>query len=187
MMPPNMMTTTVICDTASMLVTGVTAALNAANDATHQIQRSFYQLGDIAWDNCDCGMLALSLGRMYISRDFPNDTSKQKVGNCATNHMVQECRLMVVRCFPIEGDNANNALVTPPTPADLQAATRLTIADGVLAWQTLDCTLNSLFNASPARISEYLVQDWDALGPQGGCGGISINFSMGWFRDCGCE
>lgn len=182
-----MISPTVICQTAGQLVTGVAAAINSYNSPTNQLQRVFYQLGDVAWDNCQCGMLALSLGRMYLSRNFPVDTTQLKVGNCATNYHVQDCQLLIVRCFPIEGDDSNNALVTPPKVADLEAATQVVFADAVIAWQTLDCMLNSMFKASPQQVAEYVVQDWNQLGPLGGCGGLSINFKIGWMRDCGCE
>lgn len=184
MRPPNVISTTVVCQTAGLLVTGVQAALNAAQGPSDQIQHAWYQLGEVAWDDCACGQITLGLGHMYLSREFPVDTSQTKRGNCQNTYFVQDAQLIIVRCWPIEGDDANNALVTPPKIADVQAATRRAYVDGVTAWEYLDCTLYAMSIAG--QIGEYHVEDWISLGPMGGCGGISINLKLAWYRDCGC-
>lgn len=175
-----------ICDVVSQLVTGVATAVNAAHAPGDALNRTFYQFGEVAWDDCQCGTLALTVLRRYTSREFPVDTSQQRRGNCDTGYIVADCQLSIVRCVPIVGDDSDNALATPPKTVDIQNATQKMFIDEYYAWQALSCMLNSMYDASPPQVAEYLVSDATSLGPQGGCAGTVIGFKIGFARDCAC-
>jgi hypothetical protein len=178
-----MMGDTKVCDVASQLVTGVAAALNA-DTAPDSLNIVRYQFGEVAWDNCQCGLAALTINRIFTSREFPIDTSRQRVGNCDVGYMVVDASLVIVRCVPVEGDDSNNALVTPPKSADVEAAARRAFRDQNVAWTTLSCQLSALFDAN--QVAEWLMCDAVVLGPLGGCGGVQVNFYYAFTRDCAC-
>lgn len=172
-----------VCDVASQLVTGVASAINAATPSS-PLHRVLFQFGEVAWDNCQCGLLALTINRTYTSREFPVDTSQQRRGNCDVGYVVVDAQLSVVRCISVEGDDSANPLVTPPKVTDVEAETRLRFVDEYTAWTTLGSMLNQMYEASPQQIAEYLISDATSLGPQGGCGGVVIGFKYGFTRDC---
>lgn len=175
-----------ICDVASVLVTGVGAAIDAAQVPDDALQRKLFQFGEVAWDNCQCGLLAITVNRVYTSRGFPTDTSQEKRGNCNVGYRVVDASLLIVRCVPVEGDDSNNALVTPPKVTDVETTTRRTFVDENVAWSTLSCMLDAMYNAAPQQIAEWVVNDSIPLGPQGACGGVQINFKYAFMRDCAC-
>jgi len=181
-----MITSTAICDVLSQVVTGVAAAVDAAQAPGDALQRALFQFGEVAWDDCQCGQLAVTVLRTYTSREFPIDTSQQRRGNCDTGYLVADCQLSVVRCVPFTGDLGDSALPVPPLVADVEAATRRRFVDEFVAWQTLSCMLSSWFDESPQRVAEWLVSDATSLGPLGGCGGVVIGFKVGFSRDCAC-
>jgi hypothetical protein len=181
---PNVITNTAICDTASQLVTGIGAAINAAQAPDDVLQRVLFQYGDVAWDNCECGLLTLGINRVFTSRVFPTDTSRERMGNCDVGYKVVDASLYVIRCVPIEGDDSNNALVTPPKISDMENAAYRAFTDENVAWKTLSCMLRSMYQTD--QIAEWLVSDSVPLGPQGGCAGVQINFMYAFMRDCEC-
>jgi hypothetical protein len=82
--------------------------------------RSFVHVGDVAWDNCECGQLAVTIQEMYPSQSFPMEAGLitaaaggVTVGNraCAAPLFVVGYLVSIVRCVP-SGDGRS-----PPTPA----------------------------------------------------------------------
>src|SRR6187402_1380307 len=84
--------------------------------------------GEIAWDDCECGQLAISLTSQYETAAFPEPWSgetNQGILKCGPPMFVFNYTISMTRCSPIgEDDN-------PPTCAQLAAAARVTVED---AW-----------------------------------------------------
>lgn len=132
--------------------------------------------GEIALDGCDCGILAVSLGRRADYGQFPVELSSTALranaqGGCASSPM-QDYNLHLARCQPTVGSRAE-----PPTTAALAEAARIAAIDTEIvrcalistlsAWQADDTILNHIVNAS------------QPVGPEGACGGYSTPFIIG--------
>src|SRR5690606_3936094 len=72
------------------------AAYNALTDTP---DRHGVVPGAIAWDACDCGMLAVSIAQVYPSETFP-DPQAAPVGACQAPWEVAEVVVQIIRCAP---------------------------------------------------------------------------------------
>ncbi len=127
--------------------------------------------GDIAWDDCECGMLAASVGRVYGSDSFP---AEAQVSACAASSLVGALTFAVVRCAPQPPDGG-----IAPGAAELDDAARLAVADKWHLIGAVACTLAQLVDGDhPARlgdtIMDSLTQPAVNVGPQGDCVGSQI-------------
>jgi hypothetical protein len=127
--------------------------------------------GDIAWDHCECGMLAASVGRIYGSDSFPVEA---QVSACAASSLVGALTFSVVRCAPQPPENA-----IAPDVTELDAAAKLVISDKWYLVNAVACTLAELVDGVyPARmgdtIMDSLTQPAVNVGPQGDCVGSQI-------------
>ena len=69
-------------------------------ELTTKPDRSGVVPGAIAWDECDCGILAVSRAQIYLSEAFPNPVA-QPFGNCDAPYEVGEFVIQVIRCVPV--------------------------------------------------------------------------------------
>jgi hypothetical protein len=122
--------------------------------------------GAIAWDECDCGILAVSVAQVYLSETFP-DPANNKLGNCDAPYEVAEVVVQVVRCAPNPEDQ-----LTAPTVAELDASAQEVLRD---AYEILRATSIKLCEMNAARdISDFLLRPLTAQGPSGGCVGNEL-------------
>jgi hypothetical protein len=123
--------------------------------------------GAIAWDACDCGLLAVSVAQVYLTETFPDQLAR-RVGNaCDAPYEVGEFVIQVIRCAPNPDDVGN-----PPTLADLDAS-----AQGVLrdAYEMLKGTSMLLCEMNRDReIADFMLRPLTAQGPTGGCVGNEL-------------
>lgn len=168
-------TKTAILEVAGIIVSGCAAALTAQSSGG-AVNRSFVTLGEVAWDNCQCGQLALTITRIYLSQTFPQDASRQQT-RCPTGYVVADCSLSIVRCVPGPDTNGN-----PPKEAALTAAAGIELQDAFVVWDKTECILMTMYSATPYGIMEYIMLDQTSLGPQGNCGGTELHFKIGFNR-----
>jgi hypothetical protein len=146
------------------------------NELTTKPSRSGVVPGAIAWDECDCGLLAVSLAQVYLTETFPDQLAR-KVGNaCDAPYEVGEFVIQVVRCAPNPDDPMN-----APTVADLDAS-----AQGVLqdAYEMLKGTSVLLCEMNQARdISDFMLRPLAAQGPSGGCVGNELRAYVSLLRN----
>lgn len=135
------------------------------------VDRVLVYPGDIAWDHCECGMLAASVSRIYGSDSFPTEAP---VSACHAASLVAALTFAIVRCAPQppEDDIA-------PDAGLLDDAARLVIADKWYLVNAVGCTLAELTDGTyPARegdtIMDALTQPAVNVGPQGDCIGSQI-------------
>jgi hypothetical protein len=168
-------TATAIFEIASAVVTGV--ATDLALTPAGAPDRIEIVNGAVAWDECACGDLLLSVPRVYSSKDFPQPNSDSRT-RCVDVLIVAEMTLDIVRCVPTPDDNGS-----PPTAADIIVAAATAFTDLSVVRDSVKCILDDLFNTG--QIQDYLVGMSTPLGPSGGCGGSELDFFVSWLG-CGC-
>ncbi|MFE6634658.1 hypothetical protein ACFVFT_15020 [Streptomyces tendae] len=122
--------------------------------------------GAIAWDACDCGMLAVSVAQVYPSELFPSPQAAP-FGACQAPYEVAEIVVQIIRCAPqAEGQSLY------PTAAALDASAQQVARD---AYETLRAVSLELCEMNEQRdIEDYLVRPQVTQGPQGGCVGTEL-------------
>lgn len=136
---------------------------------------------EIAWDDCQCGTLALAVTNRYTSRNFPI-TAQDLPVNCCNLYLVYEYALVIVRCVPGETTDAR-----PPKVAALASAFDVQESDAFVLRTQTECALASLYTPTGSEtIAAYVVNDQPSLGPQGGCAGSQLNFKVAFSYPCGC-
>ncbi|MBE4788399.1 hypothetical protein [Streptomyces caniscabiei] len=123
--------------------------------------------GAIAWDECDCGLLAVSVARIFLTETFPDELSR-RIGNaCDAPYEVGEVVIQVVRCAPNPDDP-----LTAPTTAELDASAREVLRD---AYEMLKGTSVKLCEMNRDReIADFMLRPLTAQGPTGGCVGNEL-------------
>lgn len=123
--------------------------------------------GAIAWDECDCGLLAVSVGPIYLTETFPDPLSR-RVGNaCDAPWEAAEIIIQVVRCAP----NPDEPL-TAPTTAELDASAQEVLRDAyemMLAVSVKLCQMNR-----DRDIADFILRGITPQGPAGGCVGNEL-------------
>lgn len=174
------MSSTSVYDALSALPAAVNTALAAT--PAGQVNRVVFSPGaELAWDECDCGQLALVINRRYPSRTFPQDSSDNVLGECDDIGWVIDCKLSIVRCTPGPDDNGD-----PPTPAAMLAAWQTQESDAYTIRNVVRCYLQAIVTSTPRLIANFIVNDQPSVGPLGNCAGTELNFKIGFYTSCGC-
>lgn len=152
----------------------VAEALRTAADAALAVtpagppDRSCVVPGAIAWDECDCGLLAVSAARTYYSDAFPvEQTEKIGAGACRPAWDVAEVVIQIIRCAP--SPQGQDLFVTC---AALDTSAREVIEDAYTLKAAVSLKLCQMEEAG--EIIDYLSQPQVFQGPQGGCVGSEL-------------
>ena len=145
-------------------------------ELTTKPARSGVVPGSIAWDECDCGLLAVSVGQIYLTELFPEPLTR-RVGNaCDAPYEVGEFVIQVVRCVPGASDQAIAATV-----AELDASAQELARD---AYEMLKAVSVELCEMNAAReISDFMLRPLTAQGPTGVCGGSELRAYVALLRN----
>lgn len=126
--------------------------------------------GAIAWDECDqCGLLALTSSRFYLTDTFPIDvvTTEMKQGAfLAADLMVQ-----IIRCAPTAQDT-NSA----PSVEALDNSAQQVLDDAFAVLCTTHTTLHTLLDTN--QIVDYMMRQQLFVGPAGACVGSETIFTV---------
>jgi hypothetical protein len=131
--------------------------------------------GAIAWDACDCGLLAVSVGQIYPSEQFPNPAIA-RVGNCDAPFETAEIIMQVVRCTPTVDDVGE-----PPTTDALDASAREILQDAYEMMSAVSITLCQM--NKDREIYDFLMRPLTPQGPSGACGGNELRAFVGLLRN----
>lgn len=140
---------------------------------SNEVERSGVVPGAIAWDDCTCGMLAVSIGRIYLSDEFPFELDNVR-GNCQAAWEVAEIVVQVIRCAP-----------QPPSQQvavdedDLDTAAQIMAADSEQALRALSEWICTHKNTD---IVDGLVLSIEPQGPSGMCVGPEYRLRIGFIR-----
>lgn len=140
---------------ASTLVQAVNSALLT------QVDRAGVVPGQIAWDGGDCGLLAATVGPVYLSDVFPHQL-QDVIGYCSGSWEVSELTFQLVR--PAPGAETNQSLY--PTRDALDTASQLLATDAWVMLTTLSLQLCQLRLAE--TIVDFLLGQVSPIGPEGG-------------------
>lgn len=133
--------------------------------------------GALAWDECDCGLLAITVDRIYPSNAFPTEAAPT-LAACTAAYEVADLTVTVLRCAP---NPVGNALA--PTCVALDAAALTWFLDMDAVRGALGCCLAGLRDAG--TVEELVLRDTVPAGPQGGCVGSDTRLTVG-FIGCLC-
>lgn len=131
--------------------------------------------GDVAWDSCECGMLALTTTRIAPSSTFP-PVSPEVIIDCGIPYLIATLEITMLRCIP-QGDGKR-----PPTCAQLSAATQIQYEDAFAVWQGTLCCLRLMRDAG--FVQEFSMGVQTFTGPQGMCGGSVLTVDLGYLGPC---
>lgn len=161
-------------DIASILVSGIHAAL--AGTIAGQPDRACVVPGAIAWDQCDCGQLAISSSRWFFSENFPIETGPgTQTTPCMMPYLVGEFVIQLIRCMP--SPLGRDLFVEC---SRLSAAARILIED---AFVVLDSTRTILCELrADDVIVDFTFGEQTSIGPEGGCGGTELRVLVGLLR-----
>lgn len=165
-------------DVANVLIENVGVAL--ADSAGGQVERACVVPGEIAWDGCNCGLLAISVRNWTLTDDFPQSSAAfganaTRATPCNLPWLVGELHIQVVRCAPIPDGNA----LSVPCAA-LDEAARILISD---AYVTLTETVSTLCELRESdQIIDYVLSNQETLGPAGDCVGTELTVQVGLVR-----
>lgn len=146
------------------------------SELTVKPTRSGVVPGAIAWDECDCGLLAVSVARVYLSDTFPQPLNV-KVGACDATLEVGEFVAQLIRCAP----NPPGLEDLSPTVADLDLSAQEILRD---AYELLKAVSVKLCEMNRDReIPDFFVNPLTAQGPSGGCVGNELRFLVALARN----
>lgn len=149
----------------------VQEAVDAA--LSNQVERSGVVPGAIAWDDCSCGLLAVSIGRTYLSDQFPYEQDS-KTGNCQAAWEVCELIVQVIRCAPQPADGQ-----VSPDEDDLDSAAQVMAAD---AQQTISALSTWGCDHVDVDVVDTILLGVEPQGPDGDCVGSEFRFRVAFIR-----
>jgi hypothetical protein len=146
-----------------------TAILTAAsNGLTVKANRYLVTTGQIAWDDCCAGQLAVSLTRVAPTESFPTEQVTMVGLGCDAAYELAEITVQIVRCAP----QALNAQVAP-SPDVLTAHAQQTMIDANQIRRSVAAALCTLKSDMTSGL-DYFVRSQLMLGPEGGCDGSEL-------------
>lgn len=147
-------------------------------DLTVKPDRSGVVPASIAWDECDCGLLAVTYAQIYPSETFP-DLLLNPAGNCDASQEVGELIIQLLRCAPNPGTDALGNDLSPSVAA-LDASAQEILRD---AYEMITSVRTTLCQMLEDRdILDYLMRPLVPQGPSGGCVGNELRVFVGLTR-----
>lgn len=139
---------------------------------TLPVNRELITTGQIAWDDCCDGQLAVSLTRVAPTEAFPTEAvalSEYSEGTeCTPPYEVAEITVQITRCAP----QALNGQDAPSTSA-LSSAALQTMVDANQIRKAVASALCTLHADVPSRF-DYFIRSQLMLGPEGACAGSDL-------------
>lgn len=148
------------------VASGILAALTLG--VTTSLDRRSIVPGAIAWDECSCGLLAVSIGQVYVSEEFPGPAEGVIGTACDAPLEVVEIIVQVVRCAPLPVNGAQSPTVKAQDNASLIMARDMQeVTASVTEW---------ICENRDDTIMDGMVMPSVPQGPEGDCVGIEQHF-----------
>lgn len=144
---------------------------------TKQVNRYLITTGQIAWDDCCDGQLAVSFTRTSPTESFPTEavnlSEYSDSTECTPPYEIGEITVQITRCAPqpLNGQNA-------PSPDVLTAHAMQNLIDANQIRVSVARALCSL-KADVTNRFDYFVRAQLFLGPTGGCDGSELYLYTG--------
>ena len=128
--------------------------------------RACVVVGQPVWDACcDGGQLTAFVNRIFVHDAFP--ATEGGSINCMAP-LAGDFTLQLIRCVPTVTDDG-----VAPTCEALSDSARLIYEDMYIALRAVICCL-----AAYKKKRSFAVRDTRTVGPQGGCAGFEIQFTV---------
>lgn len=149
--------------------------------------RSVIVTGEIAHDDCECGLLTVAIQQDFLTNSFPEEQPGAPVSSalpCGGGQRVIGLLVSMHRCSPNEAQTDD-----PPAVADLKEAARASVED---VWQIrngLKCCLSELATTNdPAtngrHITNFQIGTTTYVGAQGYCQGSETPVLIAVLNSC---
>lgn len=146
--------------------------------APWEIKRHCIVPGEIAWDDCECGQLAVAEVRRFPSNMFPLE-QVDHTAECGAPYLVVAYNISLARCAPTVNENGK-----APTCAKLQASAHQLNKDMGDIRRAIECCLNVHYDSH--AIVAYELGAQEITGPQGRCIETTLAVLVAFANGCGC-
>jgi hypothetical protein len=152
--------------------------LGAAKDGlTMPVNRYLITTGQIAWDDCCDGQLAVSFTRTSPTEAFPTEqvtlSAYSESGSCTPPYEIGEITVQITRCTP-QALNGQSA----PSPDKLTAHAKQNLIDANQIRRSVAAALCTLHEDYTTQL-DYFIRSQLMLGPEGGCDGSELYLYAG--------
>lgn len=154
------------------------AAAKIAADGLPAPARSVVTVGQIAWDECPCGQLAVTLLEVFPSVSPPNPGLSLWF-RCPPDSLILHYVAEILRCA-----HGTTGVVSPPTPTELGADALMVVKDAWAVRQGIGCCLRT--QVRNRNIVDYTIGTQTMVGPAGGCVGSDLDLYV-VLPLCGCD
>lgn len=151
--------------------------------------RATVETGVIAWDDCRCGQLAVSLISAYPSSNFPAERAigdeagtVAGEGPCGPQFFIFQYNVTVLNCAPSGGANAR-----PPTIDAVNNAAMVSVMDAWAVRAGVTCCMKELtsYDNPEGKIAHrYMIGTQTFVGPEGTCQGSELPVFVGIMNNC---
>lgn len=145
-----------------------------------EIKRRCIVPGEIAWDECECGQLAIAEDRRFGSRIFPLE-EQDRNAECGEPFLVVSLKVSLTRCVPGMDANAKS-----PSCAALQTAAQQLMRDKRNIRSAVMCCLSDIYDASGSVLMGFELGAQETVGPAGRCAGSELTVLLGFANPCEC-
>lgn len=149
----------------------VLGALTATPTGWDAKSRNEIVPGELAWDECECGLFAIQWQSISYTQAFPNPT--QRLSDGCRPFVALALQLTVLRCAPNPGTHGE-----APSADALTAATWVQLDDAEALLTGTSAAGKVLDDAN--QILQYALAAVTPLGPQGGCVGVTQQMFLGF-------
>lgn len=147
----------------------------ATNGITTPVNRYLITTGQIAWDDCCAGQLAVSFTRISPTESFPTEAVALPGDSveCTPPYEIGEITVQITRCAP-QALNGQDA----PSPDALTKHGRQNMIDANQIRHSVSVALCAL-KADVTNRFDYFVRSQLMLGPEGACDGSELYLYAG--------
>jgi hypothetical protein len=158
-------------DKISVIVTGVGQCVYDALDVKpHRV--CLMVPGEIAWDECECGMLTQTVERVTPGTNFPIENENEPFHKCGPPLVIVSVQVVVARCVQIPNDNGH-----PPKCSALQHDALQLERDRFYMIEAVTCCLQDMYENTD--ITAYSIGSAVSVGPGGMCAGVQMGYRFG--------
>lgn len=158
-----------------------------ASTAAGAPARTVIVTGEIAHDDCECGLLAIGIETEFLTDSFPVEQDGAQVSSstpCGGGRAVVNLVVSMQRCSP------NDAMSEePPPPEELQQAARESVEDAHEIRTGLKCCLGELAATTDPEtngrwLTDFQIGTTTYTGAEGYCQGSTTPVALGIINSC---
>lgn len=154
-----------------VLLSSVRIALNATPSGWPVGAREYVVPGQLAWDECECGLLGIEWISAPFSRAFPTPSPPTDDG--CRPYLALQVQVSVLRCAPNPGSHGE-----APSPSALSDAAQTNLDD-------LEAMLSGVATAVKFMIDNNMILNFSLsapvpAGPAGSCVGVTQQLFLGF-------